>query len=209
MTPYEFGYQVGHTEKTAAGGRTFGAIQNFLSGLASGGNLINSGAKRVVKGFGQGLEGAGKAIGSRARPTFDPKGGTSLGNSEGLAALLLQLGRGMQSTGKGMIDAVPSGSTRATRDIRGVLGHGMRLGGSAVRGGGHATALAGEGLQAVGRGVSALGGAHYGVPTLAAAGLLSGTAAVAPKLPLPGVKFQTPLDFDFKYKTQAPVEFEW
>jgi hypothetical protein len=78
-----------------------------------------------------------------------------------------------------------------------------------VRGGGHAVNMAGEGLQAVGKGVNMLGSAQYGVPTLAAAGLLGGTAAVAPKLPLPNVRFQSPLDVDFSYKTRKPVEFEW
>jgi len=85
----------------------------------------------------------------------------------------------------------------------------MRLTGSAVRGGGHAVNLAGEGMQAVGKGVNMLGDAQYGVPTLAAAGLLGGTAAVAPKLPLPNVRFQSPLDVNFSYKTRKPVEFEW
>lgn len=210
MTPFEFGYNIGQLEKQAINpGAIAGRLANAISGIGRGAQTINRGSQHIVKGFGRGLQGAGEIVGSKARPTFSPKGGTSLGNSTGLGGLLLGLGRGMQTTGKSMINNIPHGSMRSTRDIRGVLGHGMRLTGSAVRGGGHAVNLAGEGMQAVGKGLNMLGDAQYGVPTLAAAGLLGGTAAVAPKLPLPNVKFQSPLDVDFSYKTRKPVEFEW
>lgn len=210
MNAYEFGYNVGQLEKQAGGFEKIVArLANAATGIGRGAQTINRGSQHIVKGFGRGLQGAGEIIGSKARPTFSPKDGTSLGNSTGLGGLLLGTGRGMQSTGKSMINNIGSGSTRTTRDIRGVLGHGMRLGGSAVRGAGHAVNLAGEGLQAVGKGVRAVGDAPLGVPTLAAAGLLGGTAAVAPKLPLPNVRFQSPLDVDFSYKTRKPVEFEW
>lgn len=209
MTAYEFGYDIGQLEKQASRGRMAGRLLNALTGVASGAQSINRGSQHIVKGFGRGLQGAGEIIGSKARPTFTPKGGTSLGNSTGLGGLLLGTGRGMQTTGKSMINNIGSGSTRTTRDIRGLLGHGMRLGGSVARGAGHGVNLAGEGLQAVGKGVNMLGSAQYGVPTLAAAGLLGGTAAVGPKLPLPNVRFQSPVDLNFSYKTRKPVEFEW
>lgn len=210
MQPIEFGYQIGLVEKQAAGaGRFFARLLNAAEGVGSGARRINTGARGIVSGFGQGVRGLGEMVGTRARPAFDAATGTSLGNSKGLGGLFLGLGREMQTTGKGMINAIPSGKTRTTRDIRGVLGHGMRLTGSGVRGVGHTVNLAGEGLQAVGAGLNSLAKAKYGVPTLAAAGLLGGTAAVAPKIPLPGLRFQSPIDIDFKYKTQRPVEFEW
>ena len=210
MTPFEFGYNIATQEKQAAGGA--GAIARLLNagrGLSSGARTLNEGAKHIVKGFGNVAEGVGKAVGTKARPTFDPVAGTSLGNSTGLGGLFLGTGRSMQQAGKRMISGVPGTSPRSMRDLYAVLGHGTRFGGSAVRGMGHATNLAGEGLQAVGRGLGELAQAQYGVPTLAAAGLLGGTAAVAPKVPLPGLKFQSPLDVNFSYKTRKPVEFEW
>jgi hypothetical protein len=209
MNAYEFGYNLGELEKQANRGRFVGRLVNALAGIGTGAQTVNRGAQHIVKGFGRGLQGAGEIIGSKARPTFTPKGGTSLGNSTGLGGLFLGAGRGMQTTGKSMINNVGSGSTRTMRDIRGLLGHGMRLGGSTMRGVGHGVNLAGEGLQAVGKGVNMLGSAQYGVPTLAAAWLLGGTAAVGPKLPLPNVRFKSPLDIDFRYRTQKPVEFEW
>lgn len=209
MTPFDFGYQLGQ-EKQAAGGAGIAArLLNAGRGLAAGAHTLNEGAKHVVKGFGGAAEGVGKMIGTKARPTFVPGAGTSLGNSTGMGGLFLGLGRGMQQTGKSMISGVPGTSPRALRDVYALLGHGTRLGGSAVRGVGHATNLAGEGLQLAGRGLNQLSQAQYGVPTLAAAGLLGGTAAVAPKLPLPNVSFQSPLDVDFSYKTRRPVNFEW
>jgi hypothetical protein len=108
-----------------------------------------------------------------------------------------------------MIDSVPGTNPRWLRDLYGMVGHGSRLSGSAVRGVGHATNMAGEGLQAAGRGLNALSQTSYGVPTLAAAGLLGGTAAVAPKLPLPNVKLRSPVDLDFSYKTRNPIEVNW
>jgi hypothetical protein len=210
MTPFQFGYNIGQLEKQAINpGAIVGRLANAASGIGRGAQTINRGSQHIVKGFGHALQGAGEIVGTKARPTFSPKGGTSLGNSTGLGALLLGTGRGMQTAGKSLIDNIGSGGTRATRDLRGVLGHGMRLTGSAIRGGGHAVNMAGEGLQAVGRGVRAVGDAPAGLPTLAAAGLLGGAATVAPKLPLPGVKFQSPLDINFSYKTQKPVELEW
>jgi hypothetical protein len=64
-------------------------------------------------------------------------------------------------------------------------------------------------MQMAGRGLKELSQASYGIPTLAAAGLLGGASHVVPKLPLPGVQFQSPLDVNFSYKTQRPVKFEW
>ena len=191
MTPAEFGYHVGQLEKQA--GPNWGAIGARLAqsgrGFLQGAKTLNTGSKHIVRGFGNAVEGLGQA-------------------TSGAAGLAKGFGRTAMQGGKKVIDQ-GAANTGAFRDLLSTLGHGGRLAGRTARGFGHATNYAGEAMQMGGRGLAQLSESSYGIPTLAAAGLLGGTAAVAPKLPLPGVKFRSPIDVDFKYKTKKPVEFEW
>jgi hypothetical protein len=193
MTPFEFGCSVAQQEKTAAPSINMGSIFARLAqagrGLASGAKTINQGAKHVVRGFGGGIEGLGQA-------------------TSGAAGLAKGVGREAMKGGKTVLDHGAK-NTGMYGDVMSALGFGGRAAGRATRGVGHVTDYAGRGLQAAGRGLSQLADTSYGLPSLVAAGLLGGTASVAPKLPLPGVKFRSPIDVDFKYRTQRPVEFEW
>jgi hypothetical protein len=193
MTPFEFGYSVGQQEKSAAPSINMGSIFARLAqagrGVATGAKTINQGAKHLVRGFGGGIEGLGQA-------------------TSGAAGLAKGVGREAMKGGKGVIDH-GAGNTGMYGDVMSALGFGGRAAGRAARGVGHVTDFAGKALQAGGRGLSQLADTSYGVPSLVAAGLLGGTASVAPKLPLPGVKFRSPIDVDFNYKTQRPVELEW
>lgn len=193
MTPLEFGYAIGQLEKSAAPSINIGSIFARLGaagrGLASGAKTINQGAKHLVRGFGGAVEGAGQA-------------------ASGVAGLAKGVGREAMKGGKNVLDHGAK-STGFYGDLMSALGYGGRAAGRATRGVGHVTDYAGKALQAGGRGLSRLADTPYGVPTLAAAGLLSGAATVTPKIPLPGVKLRSPIDFKFDYQTRNPVEFEW
>lgn len=193
MTPFDFGYAVGQLEKSAAPSINVGSILARLGaagrGLASGAKTINQGAKHLVRGFGGGIEGLGQA-------------------TSGAAGLAKGLGREAMKGGKNVIDHGAK-STGFYGDLMSALGYGGRAAGRGARGVGHVTDYAGRALQAGGKRLSQLADTPYGVPTLTAAGLLSGAATVAPKLPLPGVKFRSPIDINFDYKTRNPVELEW
>jgi hypothetical protein len=204
MTPFDFGFQIGTLEKQAINWGGLGArLQNVGSSIARGAQTVNQGSKHIVKGFGRGMTGAGQLVGGAAQNTA-----AGMGSSQGLGGLALSAGREAMKGGERMIRG-SGGTSGVSRDLMALLGHGVRLGGRTARGAGHVTNFAGDALQFGGRQLENLAGAHYGVPTLAAAGLLGGTAAVAPKLPLPGVKLKSPIDINFGYKTQNPVEFEW
>lgn len=193
MTPFEFGYAVGQLEKSASPSINVGSIIARLGaagrGLATGAKTINEGAKHLVRGFGGAAEGLGQA-------------------TSGAAGLAKGIGREAMKGGKNVIDHGAK-STGFYGDLMSALGYGGRAAGRATRGVGHVTDYAGKALQAGGRGLSQLADKSYGVPSLVAAGLLGGTATVAPKIPLPGVRFQSPIDVDFNYRTRRPVEFEW
>lgn len=191
MTPFEFGYSVGQREKSAGinMGSIFARLAQTGRGLATGAKTINEGAKHLVRGFGGGIEGLGQA-------------------TSGAAGLAKGVGREAMKGGKTVLDHGAK-NTGMYGDVMSALGFGGRAAGRATRGVGHVTDFAGKALQAGGRGLSQLAETSYGVPSLVAAGLLGGTASVAPKLPLPGVKFRSPIDVDFNYKTQRPVELEW
>jgi len=190
MTPYEFGAQIGQLEKTAINWGTVGARMSAAGTAAMrGAKTINEGARHVVRGFGNGLQGVGQVTG-------------------GAAGLAKGLGREAMKGGKNLIDH-GAANTGAYGDVMPALGYGGRLAGRTARGVGHATNFVGNAMQTGGRGLAQLADTSYGVPTLAAAGLLGGTAAVAPRLPIPGVRLRSPIDVNFNYKTQRPVEFEW
>jgi hypothetical protein len=193
MTPFEFGYSLGQTEKSAAPSVNMGAIFARLAqagrGLATGAKTINQGAKHIVRGFGGGLEGVGQA-------------------TSGAAGLAKGVGREAMKGGKTVLDHGAK-NTGMYGDVMSLLGYGGRAAGRATRGVGHVTDYAGRAMQAGGRGLAQLADTSYGVPSLVAAGLLGGTSTVAPQLPLPGVKLRSPIDINFNYRTQRPVELEW
>lgn len=193
MTPFEFGCAVGQVEKTAAPSINVGSIFARLAqagrGVATGAKTINQGAKHLVRGFGGGIEGLGQA-------------------TSGAAGLAKGVGREAMKGGKTVLDHGAK-NTGMYGDVMSMLGYGGRAAGRGARGVGHVTDYAGKALQAGGRGLARLADTSYGLPSLVAAGLLGGTASVAPKLPLPGVKLRSPINFNFDYQTRNPVELEW
>lgn len=190
MTPYEFGYLVGGAEKNAS---AFTSLMKGLGQAAGTGRKaltgINNASKSLVQGAGGVISGTGglvKAVGETAR-------------GAGSAAV-----RGS----RGAVRPAP-GRVGMLGDLKGILGHSAHLGGRATNTTGRGLSWLGDRVDDLGKGVAAISDAPMGIPTLAAGGLLTAGANVAPKIPLPNIRFQSPIDVDVSYKTQRPVEFNW
>lgn len=144
MTPYEFGYALGH-EKQAL---NFGGL---MQGATRGATIINNGAKNLIRGVGNASTGLGhvsNVAGSIARTT----------------------GRGMMRGGR-IINEMADGAGRGfIHDLLTTLGSGSRTLGRATFTAGNASKMLGEGLHATGKGVRRVSRAGYGVPTAVVGG---------------------------------------
>lgn len=189
MTPFEFGYLVGGREKTAAG--LFAGLSTAMRTAGKGLSNVDNAARHVVSGMGGITGGAGELV-------------DSVGQS------LRGIGVSARRGGRAALRPAPKGRIGIFGDLLGLLGHTAHLGGNVARHTGHGVSWLGNRLSDVGHGIKYVGdNAPMGIPTVAAGGLLAAGANVAPKLPLPGVKFQSPIKVDVNYETRKPVEFRW
>lgn len=211
MQPYEFGFHVGQYEKSAG---LFSGLARAIGTGAGALKNINAGSGNVLRGLGGvigGLGGGVDALGQAARA----------------------VGRKGMQAGTAAVKPVNKAQVTGTlRDLLGATGHTARLAGGVTRGIGHGTSWVGKRVQDLGEGVKYLADAPMGIPTLAAGGLLTAGANVAPKLPipqipLPNVQFHNPVDINFHRpidvsfgrnsgsgfgsnpKRRRPVDFEW
>lgn len=214
MTPYEFGYSYGtHIEKQAAGGAGGSRFMKFLNLLGEGASNIDTGASHLVRGTGKVISGLGTGISGLA------EGGKGIGRSmmQGGQRFEAALNRTRPGTVPvhdfGPVNVnVPDYSGGVFKDLGRAAGLTTRAGGRMARGAGHVVNYAGKGLNAVGQGLEGVANTGYGVPTAAALGLGYGAYSVAPslpipRLPVPNVRFNWPVDVDVNYR--KPVEFGW
>lgn len=195
MPPFDFGQLLAGQEhaqaqeKRAGGlgaglGRAFGTAATAAKGINSASQQLVRGAGGVVSGLGGGIDALGQATRAVGRK------GMTLGT------------QAVKPVNKAQLTGI-------LRDLVGALGHSSRLGGKLTHLTGRGISAVGQGVGQLGKGISYVADAPIGIPTVAAGGLLAAGANVAPKLPLPEIKFQSPVSVDVNYKTRRPVEFKW
>jgi hypothetical protein len=188
MTPFEFGYLVGGHEKTAGG-----LWAGLNKGTAMAGKAltgINDASRSIVRGAGGVVRGAGQL-------------------TDSAGAVVRGLGVDAQRLGRHAIQPGPKGRVSLFGDLAGILGHSAHAAGNATRLTGHGVSWLGKRLDDLGQGIHYVGDAPMGIPTVAAGGLLAAAANGAPKLPLPSVHFQSPINVNVDYETRRPVQFRW
>ena len=194
MTPFEFGYLVGGgNEKTASSAlRALGIGLSKALGTAGKGLLnVDNASRGLLRGAGRATHGVGQLI--------DATGQAARG-----------VGMGAQQLGRQMLRPTPKGRIGILGDLAGLFGHTAHLGGNATKLTGHGASWAGNRLSDLGEGLNYVGKkAPMGVPTLAAGGLLTAGANFVPKMPLPNVHFQSPINVNVDYETRRPVQFRW
>ena len=199
MTPYEFGCMAGAPEKRAGGLGGFWA--GMRKGTATAGKAlsgVNDASRSIVRGSGGAVSSAGQL-------------------TDSIGQIVRGLGADAQRLGRRAIQPGPSGRVSMLGDLLGLLGHVGHAGGKATHLAGRGLSRLGKGIDELGQGIGGTGSsagrgladAPLGIPTLAAAGLLTAGANVAPKLPLPDINIQNPLDVNFGVKLRPPVDVKW
>jgi hypothetical protein len=194
MTPFEFGYLVGCGNEKTAVSATSALVTGLAKAVGTAGKglwHVDNASRGILRGFGRATHGAGQLI--------DATGEAARG-----------VGMGAQSLGRHMLRPSPKGRIGILGDLAGLFGHTAHLGGNATKLTGHGASFVGNRLSDLGEGINYIGrNAPMGVPTLAAGGLLSTGANFVPKMPLPSVHFQSPINVNVDYETRRPVQFRW
>lgn len=204
MTPYEFGLNLGNAyqqKEAGLGSVLAGKAMQAGKSLMQGGSAINTGAKKLVRGFGNVASGAGH-VANAAGTAAQMAGRAGVQGGQRLTAVGDMAAKNMGRMGGGV-----------TQDVLHTVGHTSRLAGRASNLVGSAANMAGKGLSAAGSGLQRVADMGYGVPTVAAGGLLAGTAMAAKPF-VPDVSIQNPVNMKFKapsvdFNMRSPVSVKW